>query len=205
MLENCLSQNKIDIVLASGSPRRRELLAGMGISFRVAEAYPVDEVYPAALAVQDVPLYLAERKSRAFPEVLKEREILITADTVVIHGGRVIGKPAGREEAVETLRQLSCSVHEVVTGVMLRSSRAERKFSDTARVVFGPLTAEEIEYYVDRFRPYDKAGAYGIQEWIGYAGIERIEGSFYNVMGLPTRLLYLELSDFIRMQGWNNE
>lgn len=172
----------------------------MGISFRVAEAYSVDEVWPADLEAVDVPLYLAGLKSAAYPNELTDNQILITADTVVIHGGRVIGKPRGREEAIETLSLLSGSTHEVVTGVVIRNDRAERQLAETARVTFGVLSLEEVEYYVDRFQPYDKAGAYGIQEWIGYVGIERIEGSFYNVMGLPTRLVYTELNDFIKSQ-----
>lgn len=190
----------IEIILASGSPRRRELLAEMGIPFRVAEAYPVEERYPESLMPHDVPVYLAELKSMAYPNALTDNQILITADTVVIHGGRVIGKPEGREKAIETLGFLSGAAHEVVSGIVIRNNRTERKLSETTRVVFGRLTPAEIEYYVDRFRPYDKAGAYGIQEWIGCVGIERIEGSFYNVMGLPTRLLYTELLDFIRQK-----
>ncbi len=192
--------NNFDIILASGSPRRRELLAGMGVAFRVAERYAVEEVYPEGMELREVPAYLANLKAEAYPEMLGDRQILITADTVVIHDGRVIGKPKGREEAIRTLRGLAGSAHEVVTGVVLRNRTAKRLFSEVARVVFGALTDEEIEYYVDRFRPYDKAGAYGIQEWIGYVGIERIEGSFYNVMGLPTRRLYRELTDFIKKQ-----
>lgn len=192
--------DQTDIILASGSPRRRELMAGMGIPFRVAEAYGVEEVYPDTLGVHDVPLFLAGLKSEAYPKPLTDNQILITADTVVIHDGQVIGKPKDREEAMHTLARLSGSGHEVVTGVIIRNHRTSVAISETARVWFGPLTAEEIEYYVDTYRPYDKAGAYGIQEWIGYVGIERIEGSFYNVMGLPTRLLYRSLIDFVNKQ-----
>lgn len=170
----------------------------MEIPFRVAEAYPVEECYPAGLAPTDVPLYLAEQKSKAYPGELTERQILITADTLVLRGDRPLGKPKDREEAIGTLSLLSGAVHEVITGVVVRNHRAERQFSETTRVTFGHLSVEEVEYYVDTFRPYDKAGAYGIQEWIGYVGIERIEGSFYNVMGLPTRRLYVELNDFIK-------
>lgn len=197
MFLNTIPDN-IEIILASGSPRRRELLAWMGIPFRVAEPYSVDEVYPADLAPHDVPVYLAETKCNAFPNPLNDNQILITADTVVILGQKVIGKPKDREEAVTILNILSGSAHEVTTGVVIRNRQAQQSFSETTSVRFGTLTPEEIDFYVDRFRPYDKAGAYGIQEWIGYVGIERIEGSFYNVMGLPTRPLYTHLTDFIQ-------
>lgn len=195
----------VEIILASGSPRRRELLVGMGIPFDVAEPYPVDEVYPAGLAPHKIPGYLAEAKSNAFPKPLNDNQILITADTVVILGQKVIGKPKDRDEAIKTLTALSGKTHEVTTGIMLRSNRASKIFSETARVVFGTLTPEEIDFYVDGFRPYDKAGAYGIQEWLGYIGIERIEGSFYNVMGLPTRLLYAGLTEFIKTHYTDNQ
>lgn len=190
--------NDLDIILASGSPRRRELLAGMGIPFRTAEAYPVEERYPAELAPDDVPLYLAELKSRAYPKPLEEHQILITADTLVLLGDRPLGKPKDRETAIEMLRALAGCTHRVTTGVAIRNRSAQTAFSETTEVTFGALSADEIAFYVDRFRPYDKAGAYGIQEWIGYVGIERIDGSFYNVMGLPTRRLHIELSDFIQ-------
>lgn len=199
MTPNTLFQHT-DIILASSSPRRRELLAGMGVPFRIADAYPVEEVWPAGIAPQEVPSFLAALKSKAYPGTLTADQILITADTVVIHDGRVIGKPKNRDEAIDILHRLSGSAHEVVTGIVLRNDRTEKHLSETARVVFGTLSTSEIEYYVDCYRPYDKAGAYGIQEWIGYVGIERIEGSFYNVMGLPTRLLYTALTDFIRTQ-----
>lgn len=197
---SCSIPENIEIILASGSPRRRELLAGMGIPFRIADAYPVEEVYPPDIGPQEVPLFLAALKSKAYPKVLTDNQILLTADTVVIHSGRVIGKPKDRAEAIEILGTLSGSAHEVVTGMTLRNCRTEKRLSETTRVIFGPLWPAEIEFYVDTFRPYDKAGAYGIQEWIGYVGIERIEGSFYNVMGLPTRLLYTGLADFIQTQ-----
>lgn len=197
--------NDLDIILASGSPRRRELLAGMEIPFRVAEPYSVDEAYPDDLEPCEVPEYLAKLKSELYPNPLKNNQILITADTVVILNGQVIGKPKDREEAIRTLTALAGKTHEVTTGIMLRNHQANKILSETARVTFGPLNREEIEFYVDNFRPYDKAGAYGIQEWIGYIGIERIEGSFYNVMGLPTRLLYTALTDFIKTQYTDNQ
>lgn len=203
-MSNSIIPNYIEIILASGSPRRRELLADMGIPFRVAEAYPVDEIYPPDTEPHEVPSYLAELKSRAYPQELSDNQILITADTVVIHGGRVIGKPKDRNDAIRILASLSGSTHEVTTGIMIRNQLTHKYLSETTRVTFGILSQSGIEFYVDNFRPYDKAGAYGIQEWIGYTGIERIEGSFYNVMGLPTRLLYTGLKDFMETQYTDN-
>lgn len=200
-----LLPDNIEIILASGSPRRRELMEGMGIPFRVAESYAIDEVYPADLPPHEVPLFLAELKSKAYPTALGDNQILITADTVVVHDARVIGKPRDREEAVGILNMLTGSTHEVTTGVMIRNRSAQKALSDTAKVTFGTLTSEEIGFYVDHFRPYDKAGSYGIQEWIGYIGIERIEGSFYNVIGLPTHLLYTGLIEFIKTQYTDNQ
>lgn len=197
--------NNFDIILASGSPRRKELLAGMCIPFRVAGHYNVDEVYPEDLPPHAVPVHLARLKSETYPNHLNDNQILITADTVVILGQKVIGKPKDREEAIKTLTALAGQTHEVTTGIMLRNNRDRKILSETARVTLGPLSREEIEFYVDHFRPYDKAGAYGIQEWIGYVGIERIEGSFYNVMGLPTRLLYTALRDFTKAQNTDNQ
>ena len=185
------------LILASGSPRRRQLLADAGIEFTVARKYPCDEVYPADMPAEEVAPYLAGRKSMAYPDELAGNEILITADTVVTIDGCVLGKPDGREDALRMLQKLSGATHKVVTGVMLRSARASHLFSVGTLVTFRTLTREEMEYYVDNFRPYDKAGAYGIQEWIGYAAVERIEGSFYNVMGLPVQRLYVELERFI--------
>lgn len=195
----------LDIILASGSPRRRELLTGMGIPFRIADPYSMEELYPQDLTPHEVPTFLARLKSEAYPETLTTNQILITADTVVILNGQVIGKPQDREDAVRILTQLSGATHEVTTGVMLRNHQTNKILSDTSQVTFGPLSREEIEFYVDHFCPYDKAGAYGIQEWIGYIGIERITGSFYNVMGLPTRLLYTGLINFIKAQYSDNQ
>ena len=191
---------QIELILASGSPRRRELMAGLGLPFRIADAYSVEERYPADTEPHEVPRYLSQLKSKAYPGTLAEHEILVTADTVVIHSGQVIGKPRDRADALRILGILSGSTHEVVTGLTLRSAQAATTLSETARVTFGSLSPEQIACYVDNYRPYDKAGAYGIQEWIGYVGIERIEGSFYNVMGLPTRLLYTGLIDFLHTQ-----
>ena len=185
------------LILASQSPRRRELLAGCDLDYRIADPYPCEEVYPADMPAHEVPVYLSGLKSRCFPRPLADREILITADTVVIAGGRILGKPADRDHARRMLRTLSAATHTVVTGVTLRTPAACRQFSCESRVTFRALADEEIDYYLDRYRPYDKAGAYGIQEWIGYVAIESLEGSFYNVMGLPVQRLCVELGRLV--------
>lgn len=185
-----------EIILASGSPRRRQLMAECGIAFTIAEKYGVDESYPTDMAAADVPIYLSELKSKAYPHELTGNRILITADTVVILGDRILRKPKDRGDAVAMLSALSGQKHTVITGVTLRSRDRIRSFSSRTDVFFKKLTREEIEYYVDNYKPYDKAGAYGIQEWIGYIAIERIEGSFYNVMGLPVQKLCGELQSF---------
>ena len=185
---------RYDVVLASNSPRRRELLAGMGVDFRVEVISGIDEKYPDTLPEEQVAEYLSGRKAQAYE--LSPNELLITADTVVISGGRVLGKPADEAEARVMLRELSGKSHRVITGVTLRSMNREVRLSDVSEVDFAELTEDEIEHYVKRYRPLDKAGAYGIQEWIGYVGITGIRGSFYNVMGLPTRRLYEELKRF---------
>lgn len=185
------------LILASQSPRRRQLLADAGLEFTLAPRFECEESFPDDLSAADVAEYLSNLKSEAYPEQLAERDILLTADTVVIACGRILGKPADREEAIEMIEMLSGHEHEVVTGVTLRSAERIRRFSVTSKVYFRTLAQEEIEYYVDTYKPFDKAGSYGIQEWIGYVGIERIEGSFYNVMGLPVQRLYCELGEFI--------
>ena len=185
------------LVLASQSPRRRQLLQDAGIEFSLAERFECEESYPETLPASEVAEYLSRLKSEAYPEVLGEGEILLTADTVVVAKQQVLGKPADRSEAIEMIELLSGSEHEVVTGVTLRSKERVVSFSVLSKVRFRVLSREEIEYYVDTYSPMDKAGAYGIQEWIGYVGIESIEGSFYNVMGLPVQRLYCELEKFI--------
>lgn len=186
-----------DIVLASQSPRRRELLRAAGIDYRLAAKFECEELYPATLPAEEVAPYLSLLKSRAYPLSLEHNELLITADTVVVLDGKVLGKPHDADEAREMLRRLSGSKHSVITGVTLRQSDRERTFSSLSTVRFAPLSNEQIDYYVENFKPMDKAGAYGIQEWIGYVGIESIEGSFYNVMGLPVQRLCRELELFI--------
>lgn len=185
------------LILASHSPRRRELLAGCGLQFTLADNYEVDECYPDDLPADEVAAYLSRLKSESFPRELSDGEVLITADTVVLLQDRILGKPSGREGAIGMLRDLSGRNHRVITGVTLRRRDRIETFDSRTEVWFKPLTAEEIRYYVDTFQPYDKAGAYGIQEWIGYVGIERIEGSFYNVMGLPVQKLIARLEKFV--------
>ncbi len=185
------------IILASGSPRRRELLAGLDISFEVDTRNSFEEAYSADIPHRLIPELMSKGKSHGFHRQLEENEILITSDTMVLCGTEVLGKPHSREDAVRMLEMLSGHGHDVITAVTIRTSGREITFSDTTKVFFSPLSEEDIEFYVDRFRPFDKAGAYGIQEWIGYAGIESIEGSFYTVMGLPTHLVYRHLKDFL--------
>jgi septum formation protein len=195
LLKDRLSAHRL--ILASRSPRRRELLAAAGLEFVQGEDYEVVETWPPVVPPEQVAQYLAELKSYAYPRPLTDGDILLTADTVVILDGRILGKPADRNEALATLGLLSGREHSVVTGVCLRTRLKQRCFSSTTRVRFGNLTAEEIEYYIDTCRPYDKAGAYGIQEWTGHVGIESIDGSYDNVMGLPVQKLYTEITNFI--------
>ena len=185
------------LILASQSPRRRQLLSDAGIEFELTPRFECEETFPEDMPATEVAEYLSSLKSEAYPESLGANDILLTADTVVIACGRILGKPADRAEAIEMITMLSGCDHEVVTGVTLRSAEKEKRFSVSSKVHFRALTQEEIEYYVDIYKPFDKAGSYGIQEWIGYVGIEGIEGSFYNVMGLPVQRLYCELNDFI--------
>ncbi len=185
------------LILASHSPRRRQLLRDAGIPYMLGTPCEAEETYPPSLSPEQIPAFLSERKSEAYPEPLRENDILITADTVVCLEGKVLGKPKDREDAVRILNALSGKRHRVVTGATLRKPGKKHTFSVSTDVYFRPLTGEEIRYYVNRYEPFDKAGAYGIQEWIGYVGIERIEGSFYNVMGLPVQQLYAELDRFV--------
>ena len=184
------------IILGSKSPSRRELLGGLDLPFEVRDIAAVEEDYPAELPGTMVPLFLSCKKAAAFRPNLAADELLITADTIVWIDGHVLGKPAGAEEAVAMLRQLSGRTHEVITGVCLATDSKQRAFSTTTRVRFAELTDDEINYYVAKYRPFDKAGSYGIQEWIGYVGVEAIDGSFYNVMGLPVQRLFQELKLF---------
>ncbi len=188
--------NDWNLILASGSPRRKELMAGCGLTFTVADKFGVREAFPASMAPHDVPLFLAHVKSDAYPIPLGGRDILITADTIVILDGEILGKPKDADDAVAMLGKLAGRGHTVVSGVVLRGANGRTGFSATSQVRFAPLSGEQIRWYVERFMPMDKAGSYAIQEWIGYVGIEAIEGSFYNVMGLPTQQLCAALEDF---------
>lgn len=187
---------KYKIVLASNSPRRRELLSGLGLDFEVRVISGIDESYPASLKADDVPVYIAEKKAKAYIPSMADNELIITADTIVWTFHEILGKPSTREEAVSMLHTLSDHAHEVVTGVCLITKERSISFSVSSAVSFAKLSIEEIQYYVDTYNPLDKAGAYGIQEWIGYVGVEAINGSFYNVMGLPIQRVYQELKKF---------
>lgn len=185
------------IILGSNSPRRRELLAGLDIEFTVDTENTFEEVYDEGTPHERIPEVLSEGKSYGFHRPLEEDEILITSDTLVLCEDRVMGKPRSREEAIDMLRFLSGRGHKVITAITVRDKHECRTSSDTAIVSFKNLSDSEIEYYIDNFKPFDKAGAYGIQEWIGYIGIGRIEGSFFTIMGLPVHLVYHELLKFI--------
>lgn len=182
-----------DVILASGSPRRRELLGMLDIDFRVDTSHPVDETVPAGLPAEEVAPYLSRLKAEAYPLGEDEKKLVITADTVVIIDGRVLGKPADEADACRMLESLQGRTQKVITGVTVRTAKGMTIFSALSEVEFAPLSGEEIAYYVGKYRPFDKAGAYGIQEWIGAAGIKGITGSFYNVMGLPVQRLYSHL------------
>lgn len=186
------------LLLASHSPRRRELLGMLDVPFEIAESIEVDETYSADMPAAEVPAYLSQKKGDAYGKHLKQGEIVITADTVVIIDGMILGKPKDEADAIAMLTMLQGKVQTVVTGVSLTDSTRRHTFSVSTEVEFAALTPEEIRYYVERYRPLDKAGAYGIQEWIGAIGIEGIRGSFYNVMGLPVHRLYNELKAFVR-------
>lgn len=181
------------LILASNSPRRRELLAGLGLSFETRVIPGIDESYPEGLSGPDIASYIASAKAAAYRDTLSADDLLITADTIVYIDGRVFGKPHDRDEACAMLRALSGRTHQVITGVTLSTLRQTRTFSVTTEVSFAELTDEEIAYYVDHYRPFDKAGSYGIQEWIGFVGVTGIRGSYFNVMGLPVQRLYQEL------------
>jgi septum formation protein len=184
------------LVLASQSPRRMKLLEEAGIPFRLAIPDEIEEIYPDGLDKFQIPLYLSEKKSIAFGDI-SDNEILITADTIVWLKNHVINKPTNAQDAFDMITSLSGNMHEVVTGVCLRKNFVTRTFYAHSEVYFSKLSSEEIIHYIDTYKPYDKAGGYGIQEWIGYIGIEKINGSYFNVMGLPVQKLYRELELFI--------
>ena len=185
------------IILASGSPRRRELLSAMDIPFTVDTGNTFDESWPSDTPHEKVPELMAEGKSSGFHRELADNEILVTSDTMVLCGTEILGKPKDRDDAIRMLKLLSGRGHQVITAVTLRDREKKKTFSVTSNVFFKELSDSEITYYLDTYKPYDKAGAYGIQEWIGYIGISRLEGSFYNVMGFPASRFYEELKAFL--------
>lgn len=193
MLDNL---KKYNIILASKSPRRQELLKGIGVDFSILTK-EVDESFPSKLPLIDVAPFLSLKKAKAFEDSeLPENYMVITADTVVIVENEILGKPKDRDDAIRMMNLLSGKAHKVVTGVTVHTKEKTKTFSVTSKVTFETLDNQEIDYYIDNFKPYDKAGAYGVQEWIGYIGVSNVEGSYYNVMGLPTQRLYKVLKEF---------
>ena len=190
MLDNL---EKYKVILASGSPRRRELMAGLGVNYEVRILPDVDESYPNTLQGEEIPLYIAKEKADAYIPMMQPDELIITADKIVWLDGKVLGKPRDREDALQMLRTMSGRTHEVFTGVCITTTDWQRSFTAQTEVRFATLSEDEIIYYVDNFKPMDKAGAYGVQEWIGFIGVENISGSYYNIMGLPVQKLYREL------------
>lgn len=190
MLDNL---KKYKVILASNSPRRKELLAGLGVNYEVRTLPDVDESYPDTLKGADIPLFIAKEKADAYLDMMNPGELMITADTIVWLDGKVLGKPKDREDAMRMLRAMSGRTHEVFTGVCITTTEWQRSFTAQTEVRFAELSEEEITYYVDTYKPMDKAGAYGVQEWIGFIGVENISGSYYNIMGLPVQRLYKEL------------
>lgn len=194
-VEQHIKEFPYQIILGSNSPRRQELLKSLGFTF-LNKPINADESFPADLQAEEICLYLAEKKADAYPEDLQDDEILITADTIVWCEGKVFNKPANFVEGKKMLETLSGKMHEVFTGICLKSGNKQTTFYDVSKVYFKKLKPEEIEYYLTNYSPYDKAGGYGVQDWLGYIGIDKIEGSFYNVMGLPVKELYEELIKF---------
>ncbi|WP_066759593.1 Maf family nucleotide pyrophosphatase [Crocinitomix algicola] len=191
MLNNLKGKN---IILASNSPRRHELLKGLDLDFTVLTR-PVDEIYPDDLALEDIPEFLAVKKANAYQDLIDENTIVITSDTVVINEDEVLEKPQDAGDAARMLKAMSGKQHLVVTGVCILTAEKIHHFADHTKVKFTTLNDSEIDYYVAKYKPYDKAGAYGVQEWIGYVGIERLNGSYYTVMGLPVHKLYKALKE----------
>ena len=194
-VEQHIKEFPYQIILGSNSPRRQELLKSLGFTF-LNKPINADESFPADLQAEEICLYLAEKKADAYAEDLQDDEILITADTIVWCEGKVFNKPANFVEGKKMLESLSGKMHEVFTGVCLKSGNKQTTFYDVSKVYFKKLKPEEIEYYLTNYSPYDKAGGYGVQDWLGYIGIDKIEGSFYNVMGLPLKDLFEELIKF---------
>lgn len=190
MLENL---NKYKIILASNSPRRKELLSGLGVDYEVKTLPDVDESYPDGLSGEEIAKHIARGKAEAYRSLIQADELVITADTIVWLDGTVMGKPKDEEEAKGMLMRLSGKTHQVITGVCLTTASTQKTFATVTDVTFATLTDEEVDYYVTRYQPMDKAGSYGVQEWIGFVGVENLSGSYFNVMGLPIQRLYTEL------------
>jgi septum formation protein len=188
--------NDYKIILASRSPRRQQLLSELGLKFDVV-VKDYDESYPRGLTGEEIARYIAYRKAASFENELPENTIVIAADTIVWCNDKVLGKPVNKEDAFVILKEISGNTHEVITGVSLRSMSKEITFTESTKVTFEPFSVEEMEYYIDNYKPYDKAGAYGIQEWIGIIACSHIDGSYFNVVGLPVQRLYKELIRFI--------
>lgn len=196
MVETLDKLKRYRIILASASPRRKELLSKLDIGFTVKTLYDVDESFPASLSVVQVPQYISRKKADAYRQEIQENDMVITADTVVAVGRRILGKPKSAEEARVMLKLLSDRYHRVVTGVTIMTAKRTETFATVSRVRFTRLNDEEIDYYISKYKPFDKAGAYGIQEWIGMVGITELNGSYFNVMGLPVQRLYAKLKEF---------
>ena len=186
---------KYKIILASNSPRRRELLSGLGVDYEVKIVPGIDETYPESLNGEEIPVYIAQEKANAYRASLQPDGLVITADTIVYVDGMVLGKPVDEADACRMLRMLSGRTHQVITGVCLTTVDFQKSFASVTEVTFDMLSDEEIGYYVEKYRPMDKAGSYGVQEWIGFVGVTGLKGSYYNVMGLPVQRLYKELKE----------
>lgn len=192
ILENL---KKYQITLASNSPRRKELLSGLNLDYKVKILPDIDETYPDTLRGEDIPLYIARKKAEAYKSIMSKNELIITADTIVYTDGEVLGKPKDEADARRMLHALSGRSHQVITGVCITTSRFQRSFASVTEVTFDTLTDEEVDFYISTYSPMDKAGAYGIQEWIGFIGVSKLNGSYFNVMGLPVQRLYRELKN----------
>lgn len=187
---------KYRVILASNSPRRKELLSKLGIEFDVETINGISEAYPQGIDTIQIPQFISREKADAYRSAMHSHDLIITADTVVVHNNDVLGKPHTRNEAIKMLETLSGGTHKVITGVTITTNSRQETFAETSLVTFGKLSEKEISYYVDTYKPFDKAGSYGIQEWIGLCGIVGIEGDFFNIMGLPTHHLYSRLKDY---------
>jgi septum formation protein len=196
MIIDFINNNKI--ILASGSPRRKQLLSELGLKFDIV-IQEYDETYPEGLSGVEIARYLAHKKAASFKNEITDKQVVITADTIVWCNNKVLGKPHDTNDAIKILNEISGNTHEVITAVTIFSLLKEITFSESTKVTFEPLSSEEISYYVDKFKPYDKAGAYGIQEWIGIIGCSHIDGSYFNVVGLPVQRLYKELYNFLKV------